>query len=185
VTCFAGVDVGLDGAISVIVDGSPAPAMWEMPTREYASAGKKKRFIDSSKIRAIFSKLREQFPDLYVMIERPQLRPAMVASGHRCSVCGKDHLFAGQGLASQAAFLGQYERIAGILEGLGIAFEDVHPATWKADVFHGRSEKIDARILAGQLYPAIANKLTLKKSDGLAEALLLADYGKRRRTAPF
>jgi len=40
-------------------------------------------------------------------------------------------------------------------------------------------------VKASQLYPAIANKLTLKKSDGLAESILLADYGKRRRSAAF
>jgi hypothetical protein len=70
-----------------------------------------------------------------------------------------------------------------------IPLQDVHSSTWKADVFRGASSKDDARVKASQLFPAVANKLTLKKNDGLAEALLIADYGRRRRisadNAPF
>lgn len=184
--CFVGVDVGLSGAIAAIIEGQPMPCLWDMPTRMVTRGEKNRRVLDTTKIRSLFAKLQAQF-DLCVMIERPQMRPAVWPGDrpHKCSNCGKDHLFVQQGLVSQAMFLGQYERIAGQLEGLGIPFDDIHPATWKKDVFHGRSEKVDSRMLAGQLYPTVADKLTLKKNDGLAEALLLADYVKRRRYAPF
>lgn len=184
---FVGIDIGLDGAIAAVIEGQPMPSLFEMPTRTIqarTAKQKNRRVLDSARTLGIFRLLVEQF-ELYVTIERPQLRPAMAPSGHKCPACGRDHLFVNQGLSSQAAFIGQFERIAGQLEALQIPFEDVHPATWKADVFHGRSEKTDARMLAGQLYPVIADKMTLKKNDGLAEALLLADYGKRHREAPF
>lgn len=184
---YLGVDVGLDGAIAVIPEGQ-SPSLYEMPTltvEPKKSGGRKHRVMDAARVVGIFRMQQSQFGTLYVLLETAQLRPAMVASGHTCPRCGKDHLFPGQGLASQAEFIGQFREIRGILRGLAIPFDEIHPSTWKGDVFHGRSEKLDARILAGQLYPAVADKMTLKKNDGLAEALLIADYAKRHRESAF
>jgi len=187
-TTYIGIDVGLDGAIAAICDGELGPLLFPMPTftvESRRSGGKKHRVMDAAGVMDTIETLRLHQRDIHVLIETAQLRPAMIASGHVCPRCGKEHMFAGQGLASQAEFIGQFREIRGILRGLGIPFDEVHPATWKKDVFHGRSEKMDARILAGQLYPSVAPKMALKKNDGLAEALLIADYLKRHRTAPF
>jgi len=190
---FLGIDVGLDGAIAAIAPGAPMPAIFPMPTYTVEVTKKRKgktvkvdeRRLDESRVLSILEQLRDQATDLYVLIERPQLRPA-AAGATPCPLCGMSK---GQSLTAQVKFHGQFDVIRGMLLTLKVPFEDIHPATWKADVFHGTSDKTDARTKAAQLYPAIASKLTRVKDDGLAEAVLLADYAKRRRnaalTAPF
>lgn len=185
---YVGIDVGLDGAIAALIEGQPMPCLFPMPTLDVKVKRKGKdgvkRVLDAARVCGIFRKLQEQFT-LMVLIETAQLRPAMIASGHVCPRCNREHMIAGQGIASQAEFIGQFREIRGILRGLAIPFDEIHPATWKKDVFHGRSEKLDARIVAGNLYPTVADKMSLKKNDGLAEALLLADYAKRHRESSF
>ena len=185
VTIYVGVDVGLDGAICAICERQPM--LYPMPTLTIAAkraGARNHRVMDAARVNGIFVELART-GHLFVMLETAQLRPAMMPSGHQCPRCGKDHLFPGQGLASQAEFIGQFREIRGILRGLAIPFDEVTPRAWKKDVFHGRSEKIDARILAATLFPSVADKMTLKKNDGLAEALLLADYARRHRSDPF
>ena len=42
-------------------------------------------------------------------------------------------------------------------------------------------DKDASRLRAIQLFPVVANRLDRKKDDGRAEALLLAEYGRRLR----
>jgi hypothetical protein len=196
VACWVGIDIGLDGGIAALIDGAPMPAVFAMPTTETPVKRRRKgkvvdgieRDIDGERIGRIFAQLKEQATEMYVMIERAQFR-SVHGGGSACYACGQPipekGKKRGQGLLSQAKFYGQYRQIIGILQVLGIPFEDVHPATWKADVFRGASDKTDARMKASQLFPALAERLSLKKNDGLAESVLLADYGRRRRNAPF
>ena len=193
---FVGVDIGLDGGIAALVDGAPIPVLFEMPTRSIKAKKKRagvmtevnERFLDEDKLLSIFRQLAAQF-SLVVMLERPQIRGSQWAD-HPCPICiqrgiKSKHMLPGQSVTAEVKFMGQYDFIRGVLKTMGVAFEDVHPSTWKADVFHGRSEKIDALVLARQMFPTVADRLALKKNDGLAEALLLADYLRRRRCAPF
>jgi hypothetical protein len=191
---YAGVDIGLSGGIGVIVDGVPHvfPMEWFVVRLEVGKRKVKKgkhagenvpkvrSEIDTAKLARHFRMLRS-WGDLFVMIEKPQMRPTFIRGGkNACPACGMEK---GQGAQSQANFLGQFRELRGILAGIGVPFADVHPSTWKADVFRGvgGSDKDAARMMAAQLFPSIAEKFALKKSDGIAEAILLADYGKRRR----
>ncbi len=179
---WIGVDVGLDGGISAIEEGAP-PRIFSMPTDVVVTGTKKKptkrRVVNGAKLRRIFCELREGATEVYAMIERPQLRPAV----RRDPVTGE--LKVNQGVASQAAFMEQYGLIRGILIGLGVPYEDCHPATWKASIFHGASDKTDARVLAASLFPDVAQRFERVKDDGLAEATLIAEYARRRHSAPF
>lgn len=180
-TCYVGIDIGLDGGLAVIPPGE-VPLVVKMPTYEVAtSTKKKKREVDFDKLRRIFVTLMIKYSDVFVMMERPQLRPAMIKDPVT------EQWKPNQGILSQVNFMGQWRELRGLLRGLGVAQEDIHPATWKADVFRGQPErgKDAARAKASQLYPAIATKFKLKNSDGVAEALLLADYGRRRHASPF
>jgi len=188
-SCFVGVDVGLDGAICALYEGNPIPFIVEMPT-DTIRAGtrtkpKNKRVLNGSALRQIFATIQADAGELFVLVERPQLRPALRPSGHVCPICRTPHMIVNQGIASSANFLGQAELIRGILIGLGIAHEDIHPASWKADMFHGASDKTDARAKAAALFPASSQRFARVKDDGLAEAALLAYYNKKRHHAPF
>lgn len=158
------------------------PALWEMPTVQYGVKrlrnGRRtpgvETELNTARIAAIFESLREY--DTFVTLEKAQVRPATGGQG--------------QGVVSQAKFFGQFTEIRGILTALKIPFECVHAATWKAAMFRGQTHADDdgkeaSRLKAIQLYPMLSERLALKKSHGLAEALLIADYGQRRHYAPF
>lgn len=72
----------------------------------------------------------------------------------------------------------------GILGALEIGCELVPAATWKREIFRGSglsmSDKSASRLLAVRLFPQCAEELRLVKHDGRAEALLLAEWLRRR-----
>ena len=179
---WVGIDVGLDGAIAAIIDDDP-PVIFEMPTDTIKSGTAKKpikrRVLNGFKVRHILQEIQVQVTEMYVLIERAQLRPAL----RRDAKTGETRV--NQGVASQAMFMEQYGVLCGIMIGLGIPHETIHPATWKAAIFHGSSEKTDARLKASSLFPSIADRFARVKDDGNAEAALIADYGRRRHSAPF
>jgi crossover junction endodeoxyribonuclease RuvC len=75
--------------------------------------------------------------------------------------------------------LGTWE---GVLAGLGIPYELVTPQRWKKALMDGMGKDKDAsRLQAIRLFPAIAGQLARKKDDGRADALLIAEYGRRTR----
>jgi crossover junction endodeoxyribonuclease RuvC len=87
-----------------------------------------------------------------------------------------------------------FGKTCGILEGalmtLGIPYQKKTPSTWKTKVFNGlhrglsqKNQKTLARDTARQLYPTLADKFRLVKDSDLAEAILIAHYG--RLTCPF
>jgi hypothetical protein len=128
-------------------------------------------------------------PNIFVTVESAQMRSAIFPTQppHRCH-CGRECMTVGQGMASLGSFMKQYGEIIGLLVGLGVPHEVVAPQTWKKDVFRGvgGSDKDAARQKAMQVFPVLAERLKLKKSHGLAEAVLLAHYGMRRGgNAPF
>lgn len=179
--CYVGVDIGLDGGLGVLQDGEQ-PLVVRMPTITLEVKGKKKREVDFEKLRRIFVALMTKHGgDVFVLLEKPQLRPAII----RDSESGE--LKPNQGIVSQVKFMSQWSEFRGLLRGLGIAQDDVHPATWKADVFRGQGGrgKDASRLKASQLFPTIATAFKNKNSDGVAEAMLLADYARRRRSSPF
>lgn len=181
--CHVGIDVGYSGGLAAIIDGQPLPCLFEMPTVEYTvkrrrggetKAGTETE-LDTARVVTILEELKRQFVP-FVTLEKAQVRPA-------------------QGVVSGSKFFGQYTEIRGVLHALKIPFEPVHPATWKADVFRGQTQSDDddesvrakevSRLKAIQLFPILSQRLALKKTHGIAEALLIAWYGRRRMEAPF
>lgn len=182
--CYVGIDVGYTGGVAALIDGAPMPCLWEMPVNQYEvkrvrggvrKAGTETE-LSTSRLITILESLREHEP--FVMVEKAQVRPA--TGGH------------GQGVVSQSKFFGQFTEIRGVLYALRIPFEAVASSTWKAQIFAGQGRADDtegakeqARIKAIQLYPMMAERLALKKTHGIAEALLIARYAKLRESAPF
>jgi hypothetical protein len=65
----------------------------------------------------------------------------------------------------------------GVLEALGVPYSRAAGASWKRDYGLIGQPKDASRETALRLYPALACRLSRKKDDGRAEALLLARYG--------
>jgi hypothetical protein len=156
---IVGIDPGLDGGIGWI-DGDKTGAM-VMPTLDKAPD-----------LRAIAERLRELAPKI-VVIERAQTRAAQSANS---------------GLTTGI----NYGYLIGWLTGVGIPFKEVHPATWKAKMgialrgkdFTPKQKKDKAIAECRRLFPRVlllASPKCRVDHDGMAEALLLAEYGRRER----
>jgi len=195
-TTFVGIDVGNTGAIAAIIDGAPIPVVFDMPTDARITGTKKKpttrHVISGERLRKILAQLQAESGEIYACVETPQMRSAMWPAEpkingqpHNCSVCHHSHYEVNQGMASQGSFMRAGGIVVGVLIGLGIGYEEVPANVWTAEVFHGRAEKLDHRKLATALFPAAASIFSRVKDDGRADAVLIADWLRRRRGAPF
>ena len=89
------------------------------------------------------------------------------------------HAMPKQGVSSTFNFGMGFGIWLGIIAAIGIPMEFTTPQAWKKSYGLG-SDKESARAKALELFPCQANNLKLKKHHGRAEALLLAEYLRRR-----
>ena len=158
-----GVDPGLRGGIAVL-EGSREPAVVPIPI---VKAGKRGR--DQYHVPSIVNFLRNWREATTVYIERLQPLPASIAKG----------------------VIANYNRGAalwlfiGICSALKIPHVLVSPRVWQREMFQGTpgSDTKQRSILAAQrLFPGVSllpTERSRKPSDGLSDALLIAEYGRR------
>lgn len=87
-----------------------------------------------------------------------------------------------QGVSSTFAFGMNFGIIQGMLSAFGIPFELVRPQKWKRE-FSCTSDKNKSIEVAQRMFPDVSLMRTercTKPHDGIAEALLMAEYGRRR-----
>lgn len=149
---FYGIDPGKSGAIALI--SGDLARVWDTPV---ASDGKKSRYLLAS------------------------MREILVASPNTMAFLEQAHAMPGQGVTSMFAFGEGYGIWQGLLGGLQIPFEVVTPRAWKKEMLAGRPKgKSAARIRAQELFPQLEPELRLVKHDGRADALIIAEYGRRK-----
>lgn len=88
----------------------------------------------------------------------------------------------GQGVVSMFNFGHNLGVIEGILSALRIPYQMVPPQTWKKE-FSLTGDKARSVEVCEKLFPGVdlrATERSRKPSDGLAEALLLAEYARRK-----
>ena len=88
----------------------------------------------------------------------------------------------GQGVTSMFTFGTGYGFIQGVLTAFGIPFQLVPPQTWKK-VFSLNSNKQTSIEVCQRLFPYVSLYRTercKKPHDGMAEALLMAEYARRK-----
>ena len=98
----------------------------------------------------------------------------------RC-VLEKVNAMPGQGVVSMFNFGQNYGFIQGVLKAYGIPYELVTPQKWKKE-FSCTSDKNTSIEVCKRLFPGVNLKATdrcKKDHDGMAEALLIAEYGRR------
>ena len=93
------------------------------------------------------------------------------------------HAMPGQGVTSTFAFGEGYGAILGVLAALGLPHRTIAPQTWKRQLGlkreqDARATKNAARALAQQLFPTAS--LSRVRDHGRAEALLIAEWGRRQ-----
>lgn len=93
----------------------------------------------------------------------------------------KVHSMPGQGVAGTFAFGKGYGYICGVLEAFGIPYQEIPPQKWKREYSLGSNKKQSIET-ARKLFPGVSLKASERCTsdhDGMAEALLIALYGKR------
>lgn len=154
---YLGIDPGLDGAMAAIYeDGSTITS--DTPS---AKDGKKRRY----QIAVMVQEIR----NLQVILDMSRIRACIE----------RVHSMPKQGVASSFTFGEGFGLWQGILAGLGIPFDLVTPQAWKKALMDGQAKEKDAsRIVAQRLFPSA--ELHLKKHHGRADALLIAEYRRRK-----
>jgi hypothetical protein len=72
--------------------------------------------------------------------------------------------------------------IKGVLEANGIAYQEIPPQTWKKE-FGLNTDKQKSIDVCRRLFPGVSLRATPRCTtdhDGMAEALLIAEYAKRK-----
>jgi hypothetical protein len=116
------------------------------------------------------------------------LRRHSIVSERVIVVIEKSQSIRGQGITSAFNYGLNYGILLCCLQNSGLSFQEISPQKWKREFNLMKKEKEDSVSTAIQLFPACVdqvrrlNKRDSGKSvivDGLAEALLLAEYGRR------
>lgn len=150
---FIGIDTGFSGAIAVLEDENP-PKVWDCPTYKVERG----RELD-------FHAMPGLIPDkpAFAIIEIATPMPR-------------------DGKVSACKFVGTYYAWRMLLAVRGITWEDVRPIQWQNAIKVGvkkKSDKEASRRIATQMFPELSNELVRVEDHGRAEALLMAEYGRR------
>ena len=92
------------------------------------------------------------------------------------------HSMPKQGVASTFTFGMKYGYLKGMLEALGVSYQEVKPQKWKAE-FGLNTDKQKSIEVCKRLFPDVNLKRTercRKDDDNMAEALLMAEYARRK-----
>lgn len=89
----------------------------------------------------------------------------------------------GQGVTSMFSFGQSFGFILGVLTAFGIPYQLVPPRKWKAEFGLLNTEKYDSVVVAKRLFPGVSllpTERCRKESDGMSDALLMAEYARRK-----
>ena len=155
---IAGIDPGLSGAIALIKTKSRKVKVCVMPTLKMT---KSKRALDENEIRDYLIKWKVD----HVFIE-------------------KVHAMPGQGVTSMFNFGAGWGCIQGICCGLYLPYTLVTPQAWKKVICAGmpKGSKDTSIIIVKRLWPKVSLLPTprcKKNSNGMGDALCIAEFGKR------
>lgn len=93
----------------------------------------------------------------------------------------KVHSMPKQGVASSFKFGWGCGALEGVLTALGYPYQLVTPQRWKKAMLDGtKRDKPAAIVVAMQLLPSAARHLTRAKDHNRADAMLIAEYGRRQ-----
>ena len=153
-----GIDPGLTGAVAILPEG----LFFDTPTASVKKGSSKKVYLVAEMVTILAIVDRD---NAHVYIEDVHAMP-------------------GQGVSSTFSFGRGYGLWEGIVAALGIPYTLVSPVRWKRAMMDGMGkEKGASRVRAGQLFPQFADLLGLVKHHGRADALLIAEYGRRQQGA--
>lgn len=154
-----GIDPGLDGALAIISCRTPHEVLVveDLPVVAYKIGKKSRRRLAAPRLVSLLNS--------YTVLDE-------VA----CVMIEDQKAIGGEGRSSLGRLMEVYGIIQGCLAGVGLGFERVQPSVWKRKAGLLGKDKEGSRLLAIELYPAMADDLARKKDHGRAEAILIARY---------
>lgn len=161
-TTVLGCDPGKAGGLVVLNDVGAITETLPMPVLK---AAKGRAEYDLVAIRRFLTRV-----SLHVVVERAQPLPPSMPGG-------------GNAQFQRGVSRGLWE---GLLAGLGIPYELVAPRSWQSVMLRdvsGSDTKQRALIAAQRLFPGFdfrASERSRKAHDGIVDAALIAEYGRRR-----
>jgi crossover junction endodeoxyribonuclease RuvC len=161
-----GIDPGLDGALAALsVNDVAMVSAVVMPV--IGKKGKGKRILDNKAIANWFRNMNRTYEIRSVFLEAVHSMP-------------------GQGVVSTGSLMRGFGSIEGILDTLDLPWSAVPPQTWKKVVLVGtKKDKAAAIAHVRRNYDRLDSSImyaTLQSRtyhDGIADALCIADYGRR------
>jgi crossover junction endodeoxyribonuclease RuvC len=161
---YIGIDPGLNGGVGILNTHSGSQAVFDTPTMIVSGAKEKRVYntVEMSRILQPYEKFT--LHDVLVVLESVHSMPK-------------------QGVASSFSFgqgLGMWQ---GIIAAYGLPLEMPSPQRWKKEILADQGKDKDAsRAKAVQLFPSLASQFARVRDDGRAEAILMAEYGRRLRS---
>ena len=132
----------------------------------------------------IYQKRKDAAPGVLIYpFDAAAYRDALIFIDETAAVCALERVGAmpGQGVTSMFSFGENYGFIQGLLTSNSIPYELVTPQRWKK-AFEVTGDKNSSIAVAKRLFPGVSLRRTTasrKDDDGMAEALLLAEYARR------
>lgn len=171
-TTIIGIDPGLSGAIAVVK--SPIASVHDMPTLEIIAGRKRSKTT---------GKMVDVKRNKYNILEIKQILQQVRDMSDGSIECWleKSQAMPDQGGVSNFNYGVGFGILQAVVMCLGIPLNLVAPVTWKNKIMAGQGKEKDAAVYrASQLFPGVT--LTTPRGrllDGRAEALLIAEYGRR------
>ncbi len=156
-----GIDPGIAGAICFFSDGKIIDVI-DMPTM--ADGKKNKKQVNGRQIFNEISNLKSKYINepVSVVVEQVSAMP-------------------GQGVTSMFNFGQSFGMIKGICSAMELPIYYVRPAKWKKYFNLINSEKDASRTKVIEMFPKISHKLSRKKDNNKADAILIAQFFENTR----
>ena len=180
-----GVDPGLKGGIAILEGNKTAPLLLTaMPLIKPAVKSGKKKGRDQYDVEGIVTILRRARATGLCTGVVEQLGPLPIMIAKKKGAKGPPPLVAAGGTIANYNRGGSFWAFVFLFAALGVPLEPVLPRVWQKEMLKGTpagDTKQKSIIAAQRLFPGVSLLPTvksLKKSDGLSDALLLAAYGR-------
>lgn len=164
---FVGIDPGLNGAVALLGMASGFLGVWDTPTITVRSSGKNRNKYQTAQMVSILDAVKGYGGEIVVVgMELVNAMP-------------------GQGVTSMFGLgkgCGLWE---GITSALQMPLSFVTPQVWKKALLGAGvgSDKSASLLRAQALFPKAAPQLSRKKDDGRADAILIAEFFRRKGSA--
>lgn len=180
-----GIDPGLKGGIAIIDSESPnTPAVYSMPVTQEETKAKKKIKTLTKKEKLAKKGGKTIYKTKNIVNSGVFLKIIYevwsVAREIDLVLIEKPFYLGIESRTSTATTAENYGRLRGILESLNLNIKTVRPQEWK-NYFDLPADKGEAIAKTKELFPVTNLKASSRSrtdSDGMAEALLIAEYGR-------